>query len=80
MAKNLNTYISISIMIWHDDPTHSIGRIYTSVEDAKLDLHMEVDVKAAKRELAKLMLRTGKMPDVRRGELATHYSLSDFLT
>lgn len=80
MEKNCNTYISISVMIWHDDPRYSNGRIYTSVEDAKLDLHLEVDVKTAKRELAKLMLRTGKMPEVRRGELATHYSLSDFLT
>lgn len=80
MERNFNTYISISVMIWHDDPAYSSGRIYTSVEDAKLDMHLDVDVKTAKRELAKLMLRTGKMPEVLRDERATHYSLADFLT
>ena len=65
MSKKCNTYISIDLCVWN--PSTGIknsGRIYTSVEDAKLDLHLSVDYRTAKQEMAKLMLRTGKMPDV----------------
>lgn len=65
MSKKCNTYISIDLCVWN--PATGIqnsGRIYTSVHDAKLDLHLRVDYQTAKREMAKLMLRTGKMPDV----------------
>ena len=65
MSKKCNTYISIDLCVWN--PATGIqnsGRIYTSVEDAKLDLHLKGDYQTAKREMAKLMLRTGKMPDV----------------
>lgn len=64
MERTYNTYISVSIMVYADKPTWNSGRIYTSNESAKLDLHLDVPYKQAKYELAKLMLRTGKMPRV----------------
>ena len=64
MASTLNTYISISFMSYANEPRYNSGRIYTSNEAAKLDLHVDVPYEQAKREMAKLMLRTGKMPDV----------------
>lgn len=63
MSKTLNTYISISTMVY-TDPSRNTGRIYTSNTAAKLDLHLDVPYEQAKKELAKLMLRTGKLPDV----------------
>ena len=63
MGKTCNTYISISIYVSHTS-NYRTGRIYTSNEAAKLDLHLDVPYEQAKKELAKLMLRTGKMPDV----------------
>lgn len=64
MNKTLNTYISISFMSYKNTPEWNSGRIYTSNHSAKLDLHLDVPYEQAKKELAKLMLRTGKMPDV----------------
>lgn len=65
MSKTCNTYISIDLCVWKPETgIKSSGRIYTSVENAKLDLHLPVDYRTAKQEMAKLMLRTGKMPDV----------------
>ena len=64
MANPLNTYISISFMSYADRPEWNNGRIFTSVDDAKLDLHLDVSYAQAKKEMAKLMLRTGKMPKV----------------
>lgn len=65
MNKTCNTYISIELCVWKPETgIKSSGRIYTSVENAKLDLHLPVDYRTAKKEMAKLMLRTGKMPDV----------------
>ena len=58
-------YISVSLFVWKPETgIKSNGRIYTSNETAKLDLHLEVDYATAKREMARLMARTGKMPDV----------------
>lgn len=62
MESKYNTYISISIMVYKDEPEWNSGRIYTSNEAAKLDLHLDVPYQQAKKELAKLMLRTGEMP------------------
>lgn len=65
MGKNCNTYLSVDLFVWKKGTgIKSSGRIYTSVEDAKLDLNLSVDYLTAKREMAKLMLRTGKMPHV----------------
>ena len=77
--KTYNTYISISICHFADTPQWDSGRIYTSVENCKLDLHLDVDYQTARRELAKLMLRTGKMPGRRTYEDMTCYSLTAFL-
>lgn len=60
----LNTYVSISFMSYADKPDWNSGRIYTSNEAAKLDMHLDVPYRQAKREMAKLMLRTGQMPKV----------------
>ena len=80
--KTLNTYISISFMSYRKTPEWNYGRIYTSNEAAKLDLHLDVPYEQAKKELAKLMLRTGKMPDVigkDDGSDSTMYILTAFL-
>lgn len=64
MSKKYNTYISISFMSYANDPEYNSGRIFTSNAAAKLDLHLDVSYKQAKQEMAKLMLRTGEMPEV----------------
>lgn len=82
MSKKCNTYISIDLCVWKPGTYGtSSGRIYTCVEDAKLDLHLSVDYRTAKRELARLMLRTGKMPEVygKDDPEMTMYSLRAFL-
>ena len=82
MNKKCNTYISIDLCVWKPNTgIKNSGRIYTSVEDAKLDLHLSVDYYTAKREMARLMLRTGKMPNVcgKDDPEMTMYSLNAFL-
>ena len=82
MKETYNTYISISFMSYKNTPKWNSGRIYTSNEAAKLKLHLDVSYEQAKRELAKLMLRTGKMPDVigkDDGTDSTMYMLTAFL-
>lgn len=82
MSKTYNTYICISIMSYVDKPQLNSGRIYTCNESAKLDLHLDVSYEQAKKELAKLMLRTGKMPEVigkGDGDGAAMYMLNAFL-
>ena len=60
-----NTYLSVSLFVWKPETgIESNGRIYTSNHAAKLDLHLDVDYATAKREMARLMARTGKLPDV----------------
>lgn len=78
MNETFNTYIDVSIYISHTD-TYRTGRIYTSNETAKLDLHLDVPYEQAKKELARLMLRTGKMPRVYSSPTSTMYTLSAFL-
>ena len=75
MASTLNTYISISFMSYKNTPEWNSGRIHTSNDSAKLDLHLDVPYEQAKRELAKLMLRTGKMPDVIGKDDGTDYTM-----
>ena len=77
-----NTYLSVTLFVWK--PGFSIknsGRIYTSSESAKLDLHLDVDYATAKREMAKLMLRTGKLPSVygKESHDMVMYTLTAFL-
>lgn len=82
MSKTYNTYICISIMSHVAEPHLNSGRIYTSNEAAKLDLHLDVPYEQAKKELAKLMLRTGQMPEVigkNDGTDSTMYMLNAFL-
>lgn len=81
MSQTLNTYISIYTMVY-TDPSRNTGRIHTSNRAAKLDLHLDVPYEQAKREMVKLMLRTGKMPDVvgkDDGTDSTMYMLTAFL-
>jgi len=80
MEKNYNTYLSVTLYVYPDCPDRNGGRIYTSVEDAKLDLHLDVTYRQAKKELAKLMLRTGKLPHVRYYDDSAFYTLDGFLT
>jgi hypothetical protein len=82
MKKTLNTYISISIMSYQNSPEYNSGHIHTHNKAAKLDLHLDIPYKQAKRELAKLMLRTGELPDVvgkDDGTDSTMYILTAFL-
>ena len=77
-TKLYNTYVSITL--FNSKTTGKIARIYTSVESCKLDQHLEVDYHDAQRELAKLMLRFMKMPDVRHyDDGCTVYSMNEFL-
>jgi hypothetical protein len=63
--KTCNTYLSVSLFVWKPETgIENKGRIYTSNHVAKLDLHLDVDYATAKREMAKLMARTGKLPEV----------------
>lgn len=82
MSKTYNTYICISIVSHPAEPRLNSGRIYTCNESAKLDLHLDVSYDQAKKELAKLMLRIGKMPNVvgkDDGAGAIMYMLDAFL-
>ena len=48
MEKTMNTYISISFMSYANEPHLNSGRIYTSNEAAKLNLHLDVPYTQAK--------------------------------
>ena len=76
MKKTYNTYLSVVVCV---NPKYSHGRIYSSVESCKLNLHLDVDYMTSKRELAKLMLRTYKMPNKRVVNNTVYYSLEAFL-
>lgn len=77
-----NTYLSVSLFVWKPETgIKNNGRIYTSNKAAKLDLYLDTDYDTAKREMAKLMLRTGKMPDIigkNRSDMVM-YTLTAFL-
>lgn len=76
-TKTYNTYVSIMLYV---APTRKYARIYTSVQNCKLEQHLEVEYRSGKRELAKLMLRTMRMPSVRHDDDGwSFYSLSEFL-
>ena len=83
MNKPRNTYQSISLLYCVERPEYSGARIYTAVENVGLDMHLEVDYKQGKREMARLMLRLGELPKARRskGALYTYvfYDLHGFL-
>ena len=77
-SKTYNTYVSITLFC--SETMGKSARIYTSVESCKLDQHLEVEYRDGKRELAKLMLRFMKMPDVHHyDDGCTVYSINEFL-
>ena len=80
--KNLparNTYIDVTIF-HYDDPTDpGFATIFISIEDAKLNMNHQVSYRAGQRELARLMLRLGQMPEVRKHDRFTCYGLHGFL-
>ena len=59
----MNTYIAIDTMVYSDS-SRNTGHIYTHVKSSNLKLHLDVPYEQAKAEMARLMLRTGKRPDV----------------
>lgn len=76
------TYICIYIMSYLTATELNSGRMIVSNEATKLDLHLDIPYEQAKREMAKLMLRTGKMPDVvgkNDGTDSTMYTIYAFL-
>lgn len=81
MSKNY-TYISIDTLVHEFDKDLDRGRIYIHNEALNLKMHLSVPLEEARREMAKLMLRTGKKPDVigkDDGTDSTMYSLCVFL-
>jgi len=75
--KTYNVYVSITL---YTGKLGKSARIYTSVESCKLDQHLEVEYRNGQREMAKLMLRCMKMPEIRHYENGcTVYSLNEFL-
>lgn len=80
--KNLparNTYIDVTIFHYDDPTATGFATIFISVENAKLDMNHQVSYRAGQRELARLMLRLGQMPEVRRHDHFTCYGLRGFL-
>lgn len=76
-TRKLNTYQSITL--WHYADNCCIAHVYTAVENVKLNLHLQPSYEQGKREMARLMLRLGKMPDVRHYDGTTVYDLHGFL-
>jgi hypothetical protein len=79
---NNYTYICIDTLVHEVDKDLDRGRIYIHNEAINLRLHLSVPLNEARREMAKLMLRTGKKPDVigkDDGTDSTMYSLYAFL-
>ena len=76
------TYISIDTLVHEVNKDLDRGRIYIHNEASKLSMHLSVPLMEARREMAKLMLRTGKKPDIigkDDGTDSTMYSLCVFL-
>lgn len=76
------TYICIYIMSYMKETELNSGRMVLSNKAANLDLHLDIPYEQARREMAKLMLRTGKMPDVvgkNDGTDSTMYTIHAFL-
>lgn len=64
-VSTLNTYIAVSLFVWKESSgIKSSGRIYTCSRSANLKLHLDVDYATAKREMARLMARTYRMPEI----------------
>lgn len=81
-SSTCNTYLSVSLFVWKPETgIASKGHIYTSNHRAKLDMYLNVDYATAKREMAKLMARTGKLPEVvgKDDPDMVMYTLSAFL-
>jgi hypothetical protein len=57
-----NTYISISMTNYKGYPTCNSGYFYISVNDCKLVNSHNLTYTEAKRQLAKLALKMGKLP------------------
>ena len=78
-ARVLNTYQSITLWFHPDGSCEDFAKVYTSVHNVKLNQHLWVDYKQGKKAMASLMLRTGKMPEVRRCDGFIIYDLHGFL-
>lgn len=77
-----NTYQSITL--WHyDNSTDDFARLYVHVVDAKLKTHAAVSYEDGKKIMAQLMLRLGRLPEIRHhdeGDYSfTVYDLHDFI-
>ena len=64
MAKTFNTYMSVSFMSYANAPHRNFGSIYITNKPANLQVSLSISYEEAKREMAKLMLRTGEKPHV----------------
>ena len=62
MNMKYNTYISISMTKYEGYPTCDSGYFYISVADCKLVNSHNLTYAEAKRQLAKLALKLGKLP------------------
>lgn len=76
--KTCNTYQSITLWHYDDNDCHA-AYIYTAVENVKLNLHLRTSYEQGKREMARLMLRLGKLPEVRYNDGFAVYDLHGFL-
>ncbi len=78
----MNTYISITVVHFHDHPEFSYGTLFTTNKAANLELSLELTYAQAKKEMAKLMLRLQDMPrkvDIDDGAGSVIHILSAFL-
>lgn len=64
MKNYFGTYISISFLSYSDRPELNSGHMFISDDEKKLDYRVDIPYAQARREMAKLMLRLGAMPDV----------------
>lgn len=77
--RKLDTYESITLWYHAEDPECNFARVYIAVKSVKLDTHLTVEYRDGRREMAKLMLKLGKMPEVRHYDGFTVYDLHGFL-
>lgn len=74
-----NSYICISFMSYKFTPDWNSGRVVYTNKAAGIDLHKDIPYKQAKKLVARLMARTGKMPDIIPGKISNMYMISTFI-
>lgn len=82
MKKSYNTYVSVSMTNYQGYPSCNYGYSYVSVTNCKLVLSQNLSYKEAKRQLAKLALKMGRMPEKEPNQFdptIVTYKLSGFL-